>query len=165
MSLNELLRPNNNDIYLDSLTLGVAGGSAISKYEELTIASTATGIWASPLACTLKLCRVGASVSLYLTMPAFAACTVAATISFNDNIPTRFLPPGFTISAGCQIANNGINSMGLFTCSSAGVMRVYATAVVGGGTAVNAGSNFIITASGTGFYPISASWVSPQTQV
>lgn len=159
MSLSNILIPNALTIYADRFVVGDST-SFISNYEELTIASTVTGIWATPLATTIKLCRVGALVTLYITMPAFAACNNASSITFNDNIPARFLPPGFSLSSICQVSNNGINSIGLFTCSSVGVMRVYCSLV--SGTAINAGSNFTVSASGTGYYPISVSWVSPQ---
>jgi hypothetical protein len=133
-----------------AIQLPTTGGTAASLdyYENYTIATTATGPWASAQNTTLYISRIGALCSCVLT-GINAAATTSSVITVTATVPTRLLP----IVSGTTSVISGIsNSLGVSGSITvlAGVITIYSGP---------AGGSFASTGN-AGFQTINMTWTA-----
>jgi hypothetical protein len=108
----------------EGIKLPTFGGTPalLNSYEILSIPTTMGGIFTPPVATTINLVRIGSVVNL--TIVAATSSGVPGgnnTITFTNNIPTRFAP---TATTACQIVlyDNSAYAAGQLFITASGVV-------------------------------------------
>lgn len=113
-------------ITLNNTTTGYVPAS-LNYYEEFSLMTTVSGIWAATQPALLKIIRVGKLVTLHLSA-AGANATAASFITLDTTLAARFRP-NVDMQGVIFFADDGTNGAGVCNITSAGVLTIYAGGV------------------------------------
>jgi hypothetical protein len=143
---------------ITNVLLQTSGGTptTLNYYEELTLAVSWTGLWASNQAGVLNITRIGNTVHCCVCSVLANANTASYAIS-TVAIPTRFRPP-FTYLNAAPVRDNASGNpqpLGVFDVRADGLIRVWRAESINDTIAQFSG---LATIGHTGWLNVNMSW-------